>query len=594
MAATATAWWTGGSIASHSWLPLSLVVAGVLAVAVAAGAVSSPGRRLLASPLLLALLAAWTAVTIAWSPSPSGARDEALLVATYALALLVPLLTGGSETGRLQAIGAIVAVVGVTGALTAAKFATAAHPRLLLFAGRLDFPISYVNGTAALFALAVWPALALAGRRQAGLALRSASLGTAALLLALVAAAQSKGAVLGLAVATALLLLLAPSRLRLLPLALLAVVPVAAALGPLTAPYRSTTAEAARLPGWWALALGCLGALLGAVFVLADRRLSVSETVRRTLERSLALLVVGALAAGLAVISLGPGIGGEARRAWHSLEQSPSRSGGSSHLVALGSHRIDFWRVALDEARAHPVLGIGGRGFYNAYLLRRRSPETPLRAHSLYLDTLAEEGIPGLVLLLLALGLPLAAAARRLRSPVGIAAFGGATTFLVHAAVDWVWTIPAVGVPALLLLGAGCVGAPRARFSRRAELAVVAVAVALAVFVFAPPWLSYRYVAASYTSSDPGHDLAIARRLDPLSLEPDLAAWRLASTPTAGAAALEAAHRMEPADVAVLYQLGLADLRAGKRAAAAAALRDALRRDPREPAIRAALRRAGS
>jgi hypothetical protein len=44
----------------------------------------------------------------------------------------------------------------------------------------------------------------------------------------------------------------------------------------------------------------------------------------------------------------------------------PQNGNSSTHLTALGSNRYDFWRVALDETRAHPFRGIGGRGFYSA------------------------------------------------------------------------------------------------------------------------------------------------------------------------------------------------------------------------------------
>ncbi len=141
---------------------------------------------------------------------------------------------------------------------------------------------------------------------------------------------------------------------------------------------------------------------------------------------------------------------------WASFEHPPSAAPGSTHLASLGSNRYDFWRVAVDEAGKHPLRGIGGRGFYTAYLQRRHSSETPLRAHSLYLDVLAETGVPGLLLLLVGAGAPVLLLVRRRARPSGAAALGAAAYFFTHAAVDWIWTVRVVGVVAFLLVGIGC------------------------------------------------------------------------------------------------------------------------------------------
>ena len=100
------------------------------------------------------------------------------------------------------------------------------------------------------------------------------------------------------------------------------------------------------------------------------------------------------------------------------------------------------------------------------------SAETPLRAHSLYFDVLAETGVQGLLILLLGVGAPLLLLARRLSQPCAVAAFGAGTYFLAHAAVDWIWTLPAVGVPAFVLLGIGCAGGDLRPLPRRAAYAV--------------------------------------------------------------------------------------------------------------------------
>jgi O-antigen ligase len=82
--------------------------------------------------------------------------------------------------------------------------------------------------------------------------------------------------------------------------------------------------------------------------------------------------------------------------------------------------------------------------------------DEPVRdAHSLYLETAAELGIAGAVLLgLLIYGIVAAAreAVRRERELVA-GAVAGVSLFAVHAAIDWDWELPAVALPAIVLAG---------------------------------------------------------------------------------------------------------------------------------------------
>jgi hypothetical protein len=587
------AWRQQGSLAAPDWLPLAILAALLVATIAAAGSALRPPRLVLAGAGALLALAVWAAASTAWSPRPAGARDEALLTALYVAVLMVPVLTLRGPKDQWSALRLVVLVLGVLSGLSALKLALAAHPASLLFGGRFDFPVSYVNASSALFILGFWPAMVIAAARDARPETRAAATGAGGLFLALAITTQSKGTVLGLAVSAVLVFTLAPVRLRLLAPTLLAAAPAAAAFATLTAPYRSSAISVAHRAGWTALAVSAVAAVLGAVYAVVDRRVEISPDRQRVIGRS--VFVVFALGVVAAVTVFAVSV--PAPRAWASKEwtafkhQQVSRTG-STHLTSLGSNRYDFWRVALDEAAAHPLRGIGGRGFYSAYLEHRRSQETPLRAHSLFLDALAELGVPGLLLLLLGLGAPLVFVARRLSQPCAVAAFATATYFLTHAAIDWIWTVPVVGVPAFLVLGIGCADAGRRPLPGWAAVATAVVAVAVALLAFAPPWLAHRYVVAAYSTSAPAADLSRARWLDPLSLEPYWADWRLAGTLRGRADALHAARRVEPQSVAVLYQLGLDYLRLGQRVEATNVLRRASALDPREDAIRKALQRA--
>ena len=555
----AVTWQQKGSLAAGDWLPLAIISALLIATVAASGAGVRPPRHVLVGAGALLLLAGWTAASLAWSASPAGARDEALLTGFYLVVLLIPVLVLAGARARRSALGLVLAALAVLGVATALKLAVSANPTSMLFGGRLNFPVSYVNACSALFVIGLWPAIVVAAQHDARVATRAAALAAGSLFLALAIAAQSKGTVLGLAVSVVLVFALTPSRLRLLGATVLAAAPAAAATVPLTGPYRSAAASVAHRAGWTALGVFVASAVLGLAYAVVDRRLELGAARRRLIGRSVLALCTAGLAAAVVAFFLSVSAPGAwVSKEWNSFKHKNPAESGSTHLTSLGSNRYDFWRVSLDGAAAHPLRGIGARGFYSAYLQHRRSDETPLRAHSLYLDTLDELGIPGLLLLLLGVGAPLVFVARRLAQPCAVAAFGAATYFLGHAAVDWIWTVPVVGAFAFVFLGIGCAGGTPRPLPRRARWATAVAATAVALLVFAPPWLAHRYVLAAYSSSSPAADLSHARRLEPRS-------------------------------VAVLYQLGRVYLRMGNRAEAAVVLRRASTLDPREQEIRKAL-----
>ena len=71
-------------------------------------------------------------------------------------------------------------------------------------------------------------------------------------------------------------------------------------------------------------------------------------------------------------------------------------------------------------------------------------------AHSLYLETLGETGVVGLLLLAGALAVPLVVGRHR-RSSLDVAALAAYGAFLIHAAFEWDWELPAVTLAALAL-----------------------------------------------------------------------------------------------------------------------------------------------
>lgn len=336
--------------------------------------------------------------------------------------------------------------------------------------GRLSYPIGYWNGLAACLAtqavLLIW-----FGARAATRAWRAVSVGLLPLPALALYLTSSRGGFA--AVLTGALVLLAVERRR----AQLASGIVLGAVGG-AALIAFAHARGAFLDGLanaraqdqgLEVGLAALVCVLAVALVrhLLDRRLTrLSPPSVPWRIAAPAVIVVGAVA----VLLLNP----------ESHIHSPSvDSGGpgSGHLLSAGSsYRDQYWQVALNAYASSPVTGIGA-GNWGLYWNAHPEVALPLvNAHSLYLETLAELGIVGLLSVLGFLATPAVAGWRgRATAPGGEAApalailAAGALT----AALEWSWQIPAAFVPVILaagLLTAAPSAQPVARMARsRAE-----------------------------------------------------------------------------------------------------------------------------
>ena len=220
---------------------------------------------------------------------------------------------------------------------------------------------------------------------------------------------------------------------------------------------------------WLALAIGAVTA------VAASR-----PRVPRPVAVGAAVAVVGAVA--VALVHVGGPVG-----AYHAFSRSgPTvKANESSRLLTLsGSSRAQYWHAAWTDYTRRPLLGSGAGSFQRWWLAHRPAALPVLDAHSLYLETLAELGPVGLALLVCALPLPLLAAIRARAEPLVAVVLGGYTAYLVHAAQDWDWELPAATLVAIACGVALLVLAERDReplgARSRALAAAVAALVALA------------------------------------------------------------------------------------------------------------------
>jgi hypothetical protein len=427
----------------------------------------------------LAAYTAWSFLSILWAHGQGAALHGSDRTLVYLAAFTTFAMLPWTRWSLRVALVLLVAGLGAVALVSAIRVAALADPSGLYLDARLVYPLGYYNADAALFTMTALVAIALACRRGGAPVLRVAGLAIAAVCLQLAVLGQSRGWLFTVPAALALTLLILPGRLRLLAFALGPAAATAVAAPALLGVYGHATVHGVALgeprvahvlhqQGAHAVRAMLLAdmilALLAALAVAFDRRTALSETATRRANRvgaALAVLAVLAAAAiGLAATHGHPV--GRVERAWNSFAATGAGSGagGSSRFGGLGSQRADFWRVALHEWSAHPLLGIGQDNFAAGYLRLRRTEQEPRWVHSWELRLLAHTGLIGALLFALFL---IAAALAALRGPgvrappvrtAAAMALLPAIVWLVHGSIDWFWEVPALSVPALAFAGA--------------------------------------------------------------------------------------------------------------------------------------------
>jgi tetratricopeptide (TPR) repeat protein len=104
-----------------------------------------------------------------------------------------------------------------------------------------------------------------------------------------------------------------------------------------------------------------------------------------------------------------------------------------------------LWKVAWRQFKSTPLAGHGAGTFADTWAQHRPTGDVVHDAHSIYLETLDELGIVGLVLLLTAMITVLVRTAARARGPdrpIYAALFAILLAWAIHAAIDWDWEMP--------------------------------------------------------------------------------------------------------------------------------------------------------
>jgi O-antigen ligase len=507
---------------------------------------------------LLAAFTAWSYLSIAWAQDGGAALEGANRTLLYLVAFALFALWPQRPATAAWVLGLWTFGVGVIALVTLVRVGAAADARTFFDGDRLTRPIGYVNAEAATWLMPFWAAVALAASARVHFILRGAAAALAVVMLDVALMSQSRGSILALPICAVLFLLVVPGRLR--HIAALAPILGAAALalpkvfhladaldGSDAAAVQDAASTVVRAVLVAAAGAGVVVAAVGAWERLRPPAPATAARVRRAWT---ALVVAGAV---LGAVGGLVAIGNPVHRldnAWHSFKggYDNNNSSGNRLTAGLGSNRYDFYRVALDAFADHPITGIGADNFFQDYLRRGKSSETPRYPHNLVLRTLAQTGLIGTLLLLGAFAGALLAAWKGMRAagdPLAATVAGGATFafvyWLVHGMTDWFWEWAGLGAPAFALLGLACALAPRraaatgeaaaaqaAPRRRRPVARVLAgAALVLGALAVAGPWLAERDVeqAGKVFATRPFEAYSLldrAANLDPVSDRPAL------------------------------------------------------------------------
>ncbi len=609
-----SAFWSG-FYSSALWSVASLVfLAAALAFAVATR--ERPSATALAAVGGLIGLWLWSLISRGWADRADLALVAANRWALYAAIMTALVLLVGRDRRVASAL---------VGACAAASWGIAVYllvAMLLpgdqgLFLGiNLNNPIGYANGQANLLLLGFWPLVAVAEDTRHKL--RSAlAIGGATVIGALLLAAQRRGSLLALVVSGLVLLALVPGRRTRLWILVAVVAGVGVAGGAISPLYQHPDPSGvASVHNIHQAAVAALLAGAGVAVVWA-LLLSVASEVRtrgepwaRRLElASAAGLILLALAGGVLAGVKAQAISRQVRAQYHAfVNLSPSP--GSFRLFSGGGNRFDYWRVALTEFEHAPLQGAGAGNYTVGYFRDRRTTEDVTQPHSLELQTLAELGIVGGLLLLLFLAVTLFGLwrwSRQARAPgsarlVAVGAGGLFVSWLGQTSVDWMHLIPtitalALGAAAALVSmpagdGEAAVDPARSRLAGRRVAVVLGVGAVIAVAaVYTARMMLAEHHRALAVAQLSRHPLtALAQTNAALALEGDsvdtyyvraAALARLGLYPDARGALMRAITR-GPQDWVSWALLGDLAVRHHDYAAARRAYRHALRLDPRD------------
>lgn len=627
---------SSGGYQQSQWLLPGLALALFALVVSALRAYPHPPRQLsMIVTALFGLYTVWVMLSALWASSLNSVWDESGRTLLYLLALTLALTfftdAGARRAARYLLLAGGVALVGFAVYRIHGAGAAGGGLEQLFLENRFAYPTSYPNNAAALYLLLFWPLVWVAADPRERAPVRSLSLATCWGLLALAILTQSRGGFWATAITLILLFVLSPARLRTLLYLLVPAGLTVWGFPDLNSYWRLGSEKVAAGVAVRVILLGmAVAAVVGVALALLERWVQVSRRMKMVFGAGVLVAVAASAIYGAVIFERQVGDPGQwLSESWNrftagkltaipgsgSTNSQDESAAASRFLILSTSGRWDIWRVAWGDFRASPWLGVGAGNYVYTYD-RQRYRDTagpPRQPHSWELQTLSETGTVGGALFMGALFLGLGgmlwprlrAGWEGLRHNPQPGRWGAdprlyawetmlaisVLYWMIHGSVEWLWNMPGVSLPAVLMLALGVASVdaraaviwPRLHTSpgkvslwfRRLLVATAAVTlVALAL-----PYMSLRFQdsALSMTGTDDRAALRAARfaaRLQPVDPRPLLTEadiYRFAAANASDDGALDdlalsldahiRAIERDPAAWALYYRTGMAALR---------------------------------
>ena len=431
---------------------------------------SRPGTLYLLALAVFGIFVAWAGFSVLWSFGPDLSWVAFDIAALYLAAVAV---LGFTPVRALQLRVSVYGLLAVLVAVAVYAYLGKVIPDIVTHAhdnARLDSPVGYWNVLALMMVMGIAIVLAVAGDRAVGAVWRVLAVAGGVVLAFTFFFTLSRGGWVVLLIALFLYFAFTPTRLASFAALLAIAVPVGLVLFKvrhLGTLFTATDNDALRTLQGHALLRYSLAALLVAVG---------AQTAIALVHRAVPWPRWARVAAGVAVIGvLVLGVGGgswrflEARggmtylhsriTAFVSDSDQTSSNEGAVRLVSMNTGRPPLWREALDQSRYDRLLGTGAGTFVFTHYRFRTTGGVVRHAHSEWFNVLSELGVVGLVLLVAAmvllvaaaLGNPFAGRDDPLR-PALVALQAGIVVFVVHISWDWDWDMAAAGVTFFFLV----------------------------------------------------------------------------------------------------------------------------------------------
>ena len=426
--------------------------------------------RALAVPLAaLSMYAAWQLTSVLWAHATARVLDsyDRTLLYVLALALFGSVRCTRERLSRLvRAVAAglaVVCLIGLVSRVLPHAWPTAGS----FYNSRLNFPLTYWNAEGMLAAITLILGFHLTADRAEHPSVRVLAAAALPGIAATLLLTFSRGA-LGVTIA-GLLAYCVLTRLSTLPTALLAVVPACAIA--LRSAWDATLLATNHATGPAAIAQGhhvavVVGAcMLGAgalrcALLLVDRRIGDLAFVRTPPRRSVRATAGAAVGVLVLVLVLALGGYGFAHRQYdkfvHSIHEGHATQTRERLSDVTNNGRLPVWEAAVRIYDTQKLHGTGAGTYQLQYTRYRTEHGYVADAHSLYLQSLAELGIAGFVLILVVLLGILGGLAARIRGPgrgLYAALFAATLAWAAHQAFDWDWQMPAVTLTVFVLAG---------------------------------------------------------------------------------------------------------------------------------------------